>query len=89
MGVKSVDLFVIINVAFFVTEALNLMAMFHNPAWHLCFLFPGFISGRSTGRTSLGDVAWVFSKLRGHLGARGPGGTGTEPRAGPASGFSK
>lgn len=39
MGVKSVDLFVIINVAFFVTKALNLMAMFHNPAWQLCFLF--------------------------------------------------
>lgn len=57
MGVKSMDLFVIINVAFFVTKALNLMAMFHNPAWQLCFLFPSFISGHSTYRESLGDVS--------------------------------
>lgn len=48
MGVKSVDLFVIINVAFFVTKALNLMAMFHDTAWQLCFSVPGYISGQST-----------------------------------------
>lgn len=43
MGVKSADLFVIINVAFFVTKALNLMAMFHDSAWQLCFLVLGFL----------------------------------------------
>lgn len=48
MGVKSVDLFGIINVAFFVTKALNLMAMFHDTAWQLCFSVPGYISGQST-----------------------------------------
>lgn len=48
MGVKSVDLFVMINVVFFVTKALNLMAMFQNATWQLCFSFPGFLSGQST-----------------------------------------
>lgn len=48
MGVKSTDLFVIINVAFFVTKALNLMAMFHDTVWQLCFPAPGCISGQST-----------------------------------------
>lgn len=59
MGVKSVNLFVTINVAFFVTKALNLMAMFHNPAWQLCFLFPGFISGQSTAKSLLGTFLGV------------------------------
>lgn len=87
MGVKSMDLFVIINVAFFVTKALNLMAMFHNPAWQFVFPFlPGFISGQSTHQKSLGDVSGCFSKLRGHLGAQGIRRTGTELRAEPAPG---
>lgn len=56
MGVKSMDLFVIINVAFFVMKALNLMAMFHNTAWQLCSPSPGFISGQSTCQKALWDI---------------------------------
>lgn len=53
MGVKAVDLFVIINVAFFVTEALNLMAMFHNTAWQLCFPFLALFQAKApTGKLS-------------------------------------
>lgn len=64
MGVKSVDLFVIINVAFFVTKALNLMAMSHNPAWRLCFLFLGFISGQSSTGSLLGTFLGVLQAQR-------------------------
>lgn len=39
MGVKSTDLFVIINVAFFVTKSLNSMTIFYNAMEQLCFPF--------------------------------------------------
>ena len=56
MGVKSVSLSVIINVAFFVTKALNLMALSQNTVWQLCFPFPGFMSGQRACWTALCDV---------------------------------
>lgn len=68
MGVKSMDLFVIINVAFFVTKALNLMAMFHNTAWQLCSLFIGFISDQSTRQKALWDVPEYSSSSEDILG---------------------
>lgn len=85
MGVKSVDLFVIINVAFFVTKALNLMAMFHSPAWQLCFPFSGFISGQSTSQKGLWDVSGCSPSSEDTLGHEDSG-RGTEPRAEPESG---
>lgn len=85
MGVKSVDLFVIINVAFFVTKALNLMAVFHNPAWQSCFPFPGFISGQSTCRKGLWDVAGCSPSSEHTLGHE-DWGRGTELRTVPEPG---